>query len=184
MPIHIHPASAAQGKYFPKLSINRKTIFEQLRGETERVRKGRRWRGTGGEILILYVYMRYIFIKELVLQVKVETGMLSDAAESCGLKDDCCWNWIIGVLTVRKFGILDLELSWNWAWVYLLLWLDWKTQWQLLKPQQRRKKRSRICTDFPINEGFSLVTMTMTYQPNTREIIYNLMQSENMVIEC
>lgn len=141
MPIHIHPASAAQGKYFPKLSINRKTIFEQLRGETERVRKGRRWRGTGGEILILYVYMRYIFIKELVLQVKVETGMLSDAAESCGLKDDCCWNWIICVLTVRKFGILDLELSWNWAWVYLLLWLDWKTQWQLLKPQQRRKKK-------------------------------------------
>lgn len=35
MPIHIHPASVAQGKYFPKLSINRKTIFEQLRGETE-----------------------------------------------------------------------------------------------------------------------------------------------------
>lgn len=60
MPIHIHPASVAQGKYFPKLSINRKTIFEQLRAETERVRKGRRWRGTGGEIFILYVYMIHI----------------------------------------------------------------------------------------------------------------------------
>lgn len=35
MPIHIQPASVAQGKYFPKLSLNRTIIFEQLRGETE-----------------------------------------------------------------------------------------------------------------------------------------------------
>lgn len=35
MPIHIQPASVAQGKYFPKLSLNRRIIFEQLRGETE-----------------------------------------------------------------------------------------------------------------------------------------------------
>lgn len=54
MPIHIQPASVAQSKYFPKLSLNRRIIFEQLRGETER---GARWRGTGGKILILYVYM-------------------------------------------------------------------------------------------------------------------------------
>lgn len=62
MPIHIHPASVAQGKYFLKLSINRKTIFEQLRGETAR-EEGKKARGTEGEILILYIYMQYIFIK-------------------------------------------------------------------------------------------------------------------------
>lgn len=100
MPIHIHPASVAQGKYFPKLSINRKTIFEQLRGETERARKGRRWRGTGGEILILYVYMQYIFIKELVLKVKVEPGVLSDMAESCGRS----WKLDYWCFDCKKFG--------------------------------------------------------------------------------
>lgn len=42
MPIHIHRAPVAQGKYFPKLSINRKTIFEQLRGETDWVRRKER----------------------------------------------------------------------------------------------------------------------------------------------
>lgn len=40
MPIHIQPASVAQGKYFPKLSLNRRIIFEQLRGET-----GQEWGG-------------------------------------------------------------------------------------------------------------------------------------------
>lgn len=60
MPIHIQPASVAQGKYFPKLTLNRRIIFEQLRGETERVV---RWRGAEGKMLIFYVYMQYIFIK-------------------------------------------------------------------------------------------------------------------------
>lgn len=109
MPIHIHPASVAQGKYFPKHSINRKTIFEQLRGETERVRNGRRWRGTGGEILILYVYMRYIFIKKPVLKVKVEKEAAQDknVIWYSGVIN-YCWNWIIAVLTARNLGILNL----------------------------------------------------------------------------
>lgn len=115
MPIHIHPASVAQGKYFPKLSINRKTIFEQLRGETERVKKGRRWRGTEGEILILYVYMQYIFIKWRVLKVKLEThrtGMWSDTIVNVDL---CCLD------CMKLWDLRFLSRKERWAdtvWVY------------------------------------------------------------------
>lgn len=89
---------------------------------------------------------------------------------------DCKTIWDIGFRVELK---LSVSLS--------LVMIGLKNTMAASQTTAEKKKKiqlSRICTDFPINEGFSLVTMTMTYQPNTREIIYNLMQSENMVIEC
>lgn len=75
MPIHIQPASVAQSKYFPKLSLNRRIIFEQLRGERTRseVERNRR------EDLNPLCLHAYIFIKKVV---KLETAMVSEAAAS------------------------------------------------------------------------------------------------------
>lgn len=79
MPIHMQPASVAQSKYFPKLSLNRRIIFEQLRGEREQseVERNRR------EDLNPLCIRASIFRKEAA---KLETAVFSGGR----LANRCC----------------------------------------------------------------------------------------------